>query len=129
MLEELHAVIGIDHNDRVAGDPTAFEVAQRAADFIIEMGDATVIKINDLIKVEFFLRRTLSSDDCERIGQSGHGELRLPGIGALGKARIPGPFRRKWRMRCGIEDVQEEGLRACRQSRKQMARTAANLRR
>jgi hypothetical protein len=52
-------MVGIDHDDRVVGDPAGFEMTQRATDFIIEMCDAAVIKIDDLIKIEFFLRRAL----------------------------------------------------------------------
>ena len=118
VLEELHAVVGIDHDDRVVGEPAGVEVTQHAADFIVELRDAAVIEIDDLIEVEFFLRRALAADDFERIGQLGHRELGFAGVGGVGEARVPRPFRRKGRVRRRIEDIQEERLRARGQAAK-----------
>ena len=108
------------------GEPAGFEVMQHSADFIIELRDAAVVQIDDLIEVELLPRRALATNDVERIVELCHGEFGFAGIGGIGKSRVPRPFRRKGRMRRGKEDIQEEGLRARGQPRNQPARAASH---
>ena len=75
VLEELHAMVRIDDDDRVARPAARLEMAQRPADLVIELCDAAVVEVDDLIEVEFFARRALPTDDLEGVGQSRHREL------------------------------------------------------
>ena len=55
VLEELHAVVGIDDDDGVVGEPAGVEVTQHLAHFVVEFGHAAVVQIDDLVEVEFLL--------------------------------------------------------------------------
>ena len=117
VLEELHAMVGIDDDDGVVGQTAGLQVRQHLADFVVEFRHAAVVQVDDLIEIELFPGRALATDDLERIGEPGHRELGFAGIVRIREARIPGPFRGKRRMRGGVEHIEEKRLHAFRQPR------------
>ncbi len=125
MLEELHAVIRVDDDERIVGEPAVREMGEHLSHFVVEFRHAAVVEIDDLVEVEFLARRALPADDLEGVGQPRHREFRFARIGGIGVAGVPGPLRSEGRMRRGVEHVEQERLAAGSQPRYQATRTAA----
>ena len=89
VLEELHAVVAVEHHDGVR-EAAVVQLAQQAPDLVVELGHAAIVEIEDLVEVELFARLALAADDLERFGQPGHGELGRAGIGRIGEPGVVG---------------------------------------
>ncbi len=125
MLEELHAVVAVEHHDGVLREAAVVELAQQAPDLVVELGHAAIVEIEDLVEVEFLARLALAADDLERLGQPGHGELGRAGIGRIGEPGVVGVLRCERRMRGRIEEVEQEGFVARSQTRQRASRAAS----